>query len=97
MENEENKKYTYEGTVQISSREYRDLIEELAEAKADQRKTDSRYWEMSSQVRKAEEQLKKATEELDVYKKFVASSIEISQAFWKFRFESSKEKAGSDE
>lgn len=84
--NEDNKKYTFEGTVEISSREYRDLIEELATAKAESSKSSSDYWRIRSEKDELKSQLDKVTAELEGFKRFISSDIEIGKKYMEFRF-----------
>jgi len=50
---------TYEaGKVEISTIEYRDLIEEIAKLKAEAEKDDRKYWEQYREANKAKEELK---------------------------------------
>lgn len=88
---EEKKVYSVVGTVTIGSDEYRDLIEELAKARADYADCDSRrsklYWEKID----LEKKVKAADEQMAVYKEFINSSELIKAEFKKFKFESVEE------
>lgn len=84
---EEVKSYTFEGKVEISSKEYRDLIEELANEKAENRKSSSDYWRIRSEKDELKSQLDKVTAELEGFKRFIASDIEIRNRFLDFKFE----------
>ena len=80
---EDRKEYSMVGKVEIGTDEYRDLIESLAEVRADyneaSRKNTERYWEI--------EKLKKQVEELKMYKEFVTEKCLDSYKLWKIEKE----------
>lgn len=88
---EEKKTYSVVGTVTIGSDEYRDLIEELAKARADYNACDNRrsklYWENIE----LEKKVKAAEEQTAIYKEFINSSELIKAEFKKYRFENTEE------
>ena len=71
------------GKVEIGTDEYRDLIESLAEAKADYTRVSSKnteyYWEV--------DKLKKQVEELKMYREFVNEKCLDSYKLWKIERE----------
>lgn len=80
---EEERRYTVIGKVEIGTDEYRDLIESLAEAKADYTRVSSKnteyYWEV--------DKLKKQVEELKMYREFVNEKCLDSYKLWKIEKE----------
>ena len=80
---EDRKEYSMVGKVEIGTDEYRDLIESLAEVRADyndaSRKNTERYWEI--------EKLNKQVEELKMYKEFVTEKCLDSYKLWKIEKE----------
>lgn len=80
---EDKKEYSMVGKVEIGTDEYRDLIESLAEVRADyneaSRKNTERYLEI--------EKLKKQVEELKMYKEFVTEKCLDSYKLWKIEKE----------
>lgn len=80
---EDKKEYSMVGKVEIGTDEYRDLIESLAEAKADysnaSRKNNEYYLEV--------DKLKKQVEELKVYREFVNEKCLDSYKLWKIEKE----------
>lgn len=80
---EDRKEYSMVGKVEIGTDEYRDLIESLAEAKADYTRVSSKnteyYWEV--------DKLKKQVEELKMYREFVNEKCLDSYKLWKIERE----------
>ena len=82
MDNE--KKYDYQGTVTISTDEYRDLISENADLKCELREINAKnvlYWEMDKLKKEVETLKQKCNEQLG----FINSSEEQKTKFklWK--------------
>lgn len=67
---EENKKYS-EGKVILSSKEYRDLIEESIENKKDYQQVCSTKWALESKVNSLESTNKNYQKSLQNYKDFI--------------------------
>ena len=62
----ENKKY--EGRVVITSEEYRELVTEAVQNKADYERACSERWKAESENRKLKEELEKLNKKLNYYK-----------------------------
>lgn len=88
---EEKKTYSVVGTVTIGSDEYRDLVEEVINARAEYKDVDRRRSELYWKCNDLEKKVKAAEEQMAVYKEFINSSELIKAEFRKYRFESAEE------
>ena len=74
--NEEKKTYSIIGTVTIGTDEYRDLLIEKCEAKADADKQRNDWYKEYVRANKAEEENKKLREEVDKLKQYIKDNNE---------------------
>ena len=82
----DEKKQYKEGTVCISSQEYRDLVAEAAEAKKDADKYRSENWRKDDEIKKLTEQINTMKQTLDHYCKFLHDQ-ELTQKYKLFVME----------
>ena len=80
---EDRKEYSMVGKVEIGTDEYRDLIESLAEVRADYNKASRKNTERYLEI----EKLKKQVEELKMYREFVTEKCLDSYKLWKIEKE----------
>lgn len=85
--NEERKEYSMVGQVTIGTDEYRDLIESLAEARANFQREHDTSWKRYMEIGKLEEKIK----ELEKYKEYVTDKCMDSYRLWKIEKEEVKE------
>lgn len=81
---DEVKKYDYKGTVTISTDEYRDMLNDVYEAKKEFNQASTNYWSERQKRYDAEKELETAKKELDVvkeYKEFISSSDATKTAY----------------
>lgn len=74
--NEERKKYEVQGTVTISTEEYRDLLEDKYDALKSRDFYQSKYWEFETKVKKLEEENKILSIHNEQYKRYIKESGE---------------------
>lgn len=84
---DDKKTYSVVGTVTIGTDEYRDLIENLAEARHDVEKRRSEWWDQHNKCSKLENELKEALVKLEELEAFVKSDEAISAKLKLFRIE----------
>ncbi len=72
----EEKKYDVQGTVTISTEEYRDLIVSAIEQGKEADKYRSQYWDEVNKRSELETKLKASEERCDTYKKFINADEE---------------------
>lgn len=77
----DEKKYSVVGKVEIGTDEYRDLIETVAELKAEKDKQFSAYWNERTRANNLENDLKAAKEKLADLQGFFDSSEEIKAKY----------------
>ena len=77
----DEKKYSIVGKVEIGTDEYRDLIETVAELKAEKDQQFSRYWDERKRANDLENDLKAAKEKLADLQGFFDSSEEIKAKY----------------
>lgn len=85
--NEERKEYSIVGQVTIGTDEYRDLIESLAETRADFQREHDTSWKRYMEISKLEEKIM----ELEKYKEYVTDKCMDSYRLWKIEKEEVKE------
>ena len=72
----EEKKYSIVGTVEIGTDEYRDLLTEKCEAKADADRQRNDWYKEYTRANKAEEENKKLREEVTKLKQYIKDNNE---------------------
>lgn len=85
MYEEDKKKYSVEGTVTISTEEYKDLIIENTSVKAKNDKQSTENWNLRNKVSELEAVIKSQKEELDLMTGFVASDMEVSSKYFNYK------------
>lgn len=80
MDNEK-KTYSIVGKVEIGTDEYRDLIETVAELKAEKDKHFSKYWDEHIRANNLENDIKSAKEKLADLQGFFDSSEEVKAKY----------------
>lgn len=90
MFEEEKKKYSVEGTVTISTEEYKDLIIENSAVKHKNEKQSTENWTLRSKVSELESIIKSQKEELDLMTKFISSDMEVSSKYFNYKHRSSE-------
>ena len=88
---DDGKKYEVQGTVTISTDEYRDLIEERMSAKNELDEYRSKYWSEQSKVSNLEKKLEKLQSDYDKVSEFVRLDNERYQSYVHFIAEKSVE------
>lgn len=85
--NEEKKEYSIIGQVTIGTDEYRDLIESLAEVRANVQREHETSWNRYLEIDKLNRKIK----ELETYKEYVTDKCMDSYRMWKIEKEEVKE------
>lgn len=93
---DEEKKYSVIGTVQIGTDEYRDLIEGLANAKRELSEQTSRRYNEWRRADNAETKVKELTKENEVIRGFINSSEEIKTKYKLYLIEKQTEKNSNE-
>ena len=98
-DNNENKKAYPEGTVQISSREYRDIVEEVVRLTTaldeKERERSKLYWDeyhAKQEIEKLKCRVEKLNKELADIQEFIYISDDRKAAFKSFLFDKMQEK-----
>ena len=78
---EEKKKYEVQGTVTISTEEYRDLITEKFNAEKDKSDYQHRYWDIQNIKSELEDKIAALEKGQKNYRDFINSSAEIVEAY----------------
>jgi len=95
---DENKKYTVIGRVEIGTDEYRDLIEAVAQAKADSTRNNNQWYEERQKNEKLRKDVESLTKKVQLYENFLASDIKLAQALCNYKaMNEVKNLGGSDE
>lgn len=76
-----------EGTVTISTKEYRDLIIDCTTAEASASEYRSKYWAEQTETKKLHEQINKLTEENKRYSRFISDGLTDKYKMWLFQAE----------
>lgn len=87
MYQDEEKKYSIIGKVEIGTDEYRDLIESLAKTRVELSEKNSQCWELRSKLSTAENQVKAYKEDSEMYWEFINSNEEIKAKYKLFKIE----------
>lgn len=77
----DERKYSVVGRVEIGTDEYRDLIEEKAEAEREKDNYQSKYWKEQEETKRYKTQVEKLEKELCIYKKFIASTNDLTMQY----------------
>lgn len=94
---EEKKAYTIIGKVEIGTDEYRDLIEQVAEAKRDADKWNNKYYDEHWELDKVKKELTSALVKLSNLNDFINSSEEMKTKYKLFLAEKQLKEQGDDE
>ena len=81
---DEKKKYSVEGTVTISTEEYRDLLTDKFEMEKDRDSYQSRYWNEQSKTRDLEKKVEELQAQYDKVSEFVKADNERYQSYVQF-------------
>ena len=84
---EERKEYSIIGKVEIGTDEYRDLIEEKAEAQKNADDYRSKYWDVQSQKSKADDKIKALSATIENYTNFFETHEEVQKMYKKWMLE----------
>lgn len=87
MYNNEERKYSIIGKVEIGTDEYRDLIEGLAKAERGENEERLKRWSLENKVKEQENLIKSLTQERDLYLSFIQSSDKTNAEYKAFRLE----------
>lgn len=85
--NEEKKEYSIVGQVTIGTDEYRDLIESLAEVRANVQREHEISWNRYLEI----DNLNRKIKELEMYKEYVTDKCMDAYRMWKIEKEEVKE------
>lgn len=77
----EEKKYDFNGKVEISTEEYRDLIKSSVENEHSANEYRSKCWSQESEIKKLKEKITAQEKAISNYVQFVNSDGERSQAY----------------
>ncbi len=81
---EEQKKYEIQGTVTISTEEYRDLIYDKVNAEKEKNDYMHRYWDEQNKSSELKDIIAAKDKSIAFYRDFVNSSEEICKAYKEF-------------
>lgn len=81
---EEEKKYPFVSEVRILAEEYRDLIEQLAEAKKEKEDANRNYWDIRSKLMEHEKLVEAQKKKISLYSDFMVENPEIGQKYKEF-------------
>lgn len=87
MYNDEERKYSIIGKVEIGTDEYRDLIEGLSKAKSNESEERSKRWTAENKVSERDKLIKTLTQERDSYLDFINSTELRREEYKTFRLE----------
>lgn len=88
MDNE-NKKYSIIGKVEIGTDEYRDLIERCVEANAELSRVRCDNWDKTSKIDSLNKRIAELENAADLFKKFINSDDELNAKYISFIAEES--------
>lgn len=81
---EEEKKYPFVSEVRISAEEYRNLIEQLAEAKKEKEDANRNYWDTRSKLMEHEKLVAAQRKKISTYADFMVENPDIGQKYKEF-------------
>ena len=87
MFNQEERKYSIVGKVEIGTDEYRDLIEAVKDSERAKEKANNDYWKEREKALKAEQENKALKEQFNELYEFVNSSEEMKAKFKTYKVE----------
>ena len=85
MYNEDEKKYPVQGTVTISTEEYKDLVKTVMDKERESNNYRDKYWTEQSKVNDLEKRLNELRAEADIMQAFIAQQPERTQEYFRFR------------